>query len=156
MSTMTSPRGNLSSISRTLKRFARHGDVASLRNYIRSRAFLASFSGLDPERRQTAMLLFAEAHATCEANAKLPLAAPIALNARRSTKLANWRDPAMLAKLADAYARALDHEGAARLLGVTIGAARLAKRRHLDRAADNSAKASSGPSGRRSLPGLPP
>jgi hypothetical protein len=40
----------------------------------------------------------------------------------------------MLAKLADAYAQAKDHEGAAaRLLGVTIGAARLDKRRYLDR-----------------------
>jgi hypothetical protein len=70
-----------------------------------------------------------------EAKAKLPLAAPIALNARVSSKLPNWCDPAILAKLADAYERARDHEGAARLLGVTVGGARLAKRRYLDRAA---------------------
>jgi len=128
MSTMSSPRGNLSSISRTLKRFARLGDVAGIRTYVCGDAFIAAFKGLEPERRQTAMLLFAKAHATCEAKAKLPLAA------RMSAKLANWRDPTMRAKLADAYARARDHEGAARLLGVTVGAARLAKRRYLDRA----------------------
>jgi hypothetical protein len=135
MSTMTSPRGHLASISRTLKRSARYGDVAGTREYVRGDAFLAAFSGLDPERRQSARLIFAKAHATCEVKAKLPLAAPIAMNARVSSKLANWCDPAILAKLADAYERARDHEGAAPLLGVTVGAARLAKRRFLDRAA---------------------
>ena len=138
MSTMSSPRGNLSSISRTLKRFARLGDVAGIRTYVRGDAFIAAFKGLDPERRQTAMLLFAEALATCEAKAKLPLAAPVALNARVSAKLANWRDPILRAKLADAYAHANDHEGAARLLGVTVGAARHAKRRYLDRPASDT------------------
>jgi hypothetical protein len=76
MSTMTSPRGHLASISRTLKRSARYGDVAGIREYVRGDAFLAAFSGLDPERRQSARLIFAKAHATCEAKAKLPLAAP--------------------------------------------------------------------------------
>jgi hypothetical protein len=79
------------------------------------------------------MLVHARTVADCEARAKLPLAAPVALNARKGGKLANWRNPTMLAKLADAYAQAKDHEGAARLLGVTIGAARLDKRRYLDR-----------------------
>jgi hypothetical protein len=79
------------------------------------------------------MLVYARAVAECEARARLPLAAPVALNARTFGKLANWRDPAMLARLANAYALAKDHEGAARLLGVTVGAARPAKRRYLDR-----------------------
>ena len=129
---MSSPRGYLSSISRILKHFARLGDVAGIRSYVRSDAFIAAFKGLDPERRQTAMLLFAEAHVTCEARAKMPLAAPVALNARISENLANWRDLTMLSKLADAYSRTRDHEEAARLLGVTVGAARQAKRRYLD------------------------
>ena len=85
------------------------------------------------------MLACIEAHALYEAKSKLPLAAPIALNARTSAKLTNWRhDPVMLAKLADAYARARDHEEAARLLGVTVGAARLAKRRYLNSAASGT------------------
>jgi hypothetical protein len=133
MTIMSSPRGRLSSISKTLKRLARCGDVAGIRAYVCSHAFLAAFNGLDPERRHSAMLVYARAVAECEARAKLPLAAPVALNARTFSKLANWRDPAMLAKLAYAYAQAKDHEGAARLLGVTVGAARLAKRRYLDR-----------------------
>jgi hypothetical protein len=81
------------------------------------------------------MLAYAEAYALSELKAKLPLAAPIPLNARVSAKLANWRDPILRAKLVDAYAQANDHEGAARLLGVTVGAARQAKRRYLDRPA---------------------
>jgi hypothetical protein len=129
------PRGNLSSISRTLKRFARYGDVAGIRSYVRGAAFLDAFNGLDPERRHSAMLAYVEAVAECEARTRLPLAPPVALNARTSAKLANWRNPAMLAKLAAAYAQAQDDEGAARLLGVTVGAARLARRRYLERVA---------------------
>ena len=135
---MSSPKGDLSSISRFLKRYARRGDVAGLRIYVASEAFIAAFNGLDPKRRQTVMVAYVEAHTLCEVKAKLPLAAPVALNARASAKLANWRDPAMQARLADAYVRAEDHEAAARLLGVTIGAARLAKRRYLDRAATST------------------
>jgi len=135
---MSSPKGDLSSISRFLKRYARRGDVAGLRIYVASEAFIAAFNGLDPKRRQTVMVAYVEAHTLCEVKAKLPLAAPVALNARASAKLANWRDPAMQARLADAYVRADDHETAARLLGVTVGAARLAKRRYLDRASTNT------------------
>ena len=135
---MSSPRGDLSSISRALKRCARRGDVAGLRIYVASEAFLAAFNRLEPKRRQTVMLAYVEAYVLCEAKAKLPLAAPVELNARASAKLANWRDPGMQARLADAYVRAEDHEAAARLLGVTIGAARLAKRRYLDRVATST------------------
>jgi len=157
MSTMSSPRGNLSSICKTLKQFARYGDVAGIRSYVRSDGFLAAFNRLDPECRHSAMLAYFEAYVLCEANAKLPLAAPIALNARTSARLTNWRDPAMQARLADAYLRARDHEEVARLLGVTVGAARLAKRRYLDRgAADTRPKGPYKPAGRRSLPEVPP
>ena len=135
---MNSPRGDLSSISRSLKRYARWGDVVGLRTYVSSEAFLAAFNGLEPKRRQNVMLAYVEAHFLCEAKAKLPLATPVELNARASAKLANWRDPGMQARLADAYVRAEDHEAAARLLGVTIGAARLAKRRYLDRVATST------------------
>jgi hypothetical protein len=139
---MSSPRGHLSAISTSVKRFARHGDVAGIRAYARGDAFLRAFNGLDPERRHSAMLGYVEAVAECEARARLPLAAPVALNARKAVRLANWRNPAMLSKLAAAYAQAHDDEGAARLLGVTVGAARLAKRRYLDRATDIGAKGS--------------
>jgi hypothetical protein len=102
----SSPRGNFASISKNLKRLARYGDVAGMRAYVCGHAFLAAFNGLDPERGHSAMLVYAAAVDECEARAKLPLAAPVALNARRFWKLTNWRDPDMLAKLGTAYAQA--------------------------------------------------
>jgi hypothetical protein len=154
---MSTPRGSLSSISKNLKRLARHGDLAGIRTYVCGHGFLVAFGRLAPERRHTAMLVYARAVTECEARARLPLAAPVALNARTGSNLANWRDPPMLAKLADAYARAKDHEGAARLLGVTVGAARLAKRRYLDRlATDTGLKSPQKLLGGRFAPRLPP
>jgi hypothetical protein len=112
--------------------YARRGDVDGLRAYVRSDAFIASFNGLDPERRQTAMRSFGRAEALCEARAPHPLVHPQPIDARRAQK-ANWSDPARSAKLAEAYAVAGgDHEKAARLLGVSPGSARLAKKRYLD------------------------
>ena len=68
---------------------------------------------------------------------------PKSIHAKRSLKT-SWSDPVMLAKLANAYVRAGgDDEKAARILGVTVGSARLAKRRHLGAAAtDHRQKAS--------------
>jgi len=60
-----------------------------------------------------------------------PLVRPGPIHAKRAQK-ANWSDPAMRAKLAGAYAMAGDDdEKAARILGVSLGSARLAKKRHL-------------------------
>ena len=58
---MTTPRGCLKSITTAFKRLARNGDVEGLRAYLRSDAFLAAFSGLDPQRRQSAMRSYATA-----------------------------------------------------------------------------------------------
>jgi hypothetical protein len=131
---MTKPRGCLRTLTQTLIRLARNGDVGGIRAYVRSDAFLAAFNGLDPNRRQTAMRSYANAEALCEAKARAPLVRPGPIDARRALK-ANWSDAAMRAKLARAYAAAGgDDEKAARVLGVSLGAARLAKRRHLDAA----------------------
>ena len=140
---MSTPRGCLRVITTALKRLARNGDVERFRAYIRSDAFLAAFNGLDPERRQSAMRAYARAEALCEANAPHRLVKPKPIDAKRLQK-ANWGNPVMRAKLADAYARAGgDDEKAARLLGVTLGSARLAKRRHLGAAiTDHRKKAS--------------
>jgi hypothetical protein len=78
----------------------------------------------------------------CEARARRRLIEPKPIHAKRAQK-ADWSNPVMLAKLANAYARAGgDDEKAARILGVTVGSARLAKLRHLDApAADQRQKA---------------
>jgi hypothetical protein len=60
------------------------------------------------------------------------LAKPKPIHAKRGQKT-SWGDPVMRARLANAYVRAGgDDEKAARILGVTVGSARLAKRRHLN------------------------
>ena len=140
---MTTPRGFLKSITTAFMRLARNGDVDGLRSYLRSENFLHAFNGLDPERRQSVMRTHSVAEGICEARARRRLAKPKPIHAKRAQK-ANWGDPVMLAKLANAYVRAAgDDERAARILGVTVGSARLAKRRHLDTpAADQRQKAS--------------
>jgi hypothetical protein len=107
------------------------------RAYIRSEALLAAFNGLDPERRQSAMRASVRAETLCEANAPHRLVKPKPIDAKRVQKI-SWGDPVMRAKLANAYARAGGNdEKAARILGVSLGSARLAKRRHLGAAAAN-------------------
>jgi hypothetical protein len=134
---MSTPRGCLRVITTVLKRLARNGDVEGFRAYVRSDAFLAAFTGLDRERRQSAMRAYGRAEILCEANAPHRLVKPKPIDAKRSQKV-DWGDPVMRAKLASAYARAGgDNEKVARILGVTVGSARLAKRRHLGAAATN-------------------
>jgi hypothetical protein len=115
-------------------RLARNGDVEGFRAYVRSDAFLADLIGVDPDRRQSALRCHARAEALCESNARHPLVKPRPIDASRAHKV-DWKnDPVMRAKLADAYAVALgDDEKSARILGVSLGAARLAKKRHLTR-----------------------
>jgi hypothetical protein len=81
------------------------------------------------------MRAFARAEALCEAKARHPLVEPKPIDTKRAEKV-NRSDPVMRSKLADAYARVGgDDEKAARILGVTLGSARLAKKRHLGPAA---------------------
>ena len=81
------------------------------------------------------MRAYAAAEALSEAKALRPLVRPKTIAAKRAEKT-DWRDAAMRKRLADAYARVGgDDEKAARLLGVTLGSARLARKRHLDLAA---------------------
>jgi hypothetical protein len=121
-------------LTQTLMRLARNGDVEGFRAYVSSDGFGRAFTGLDPNQRQSALRCYGKAEALCEAKARHPLVKARPIDARRAQK-ANWSDPAMRAKLANAYARAGgDHEKAARILGVSLGSARLAKKRHLDAA----------------------
>ena len=119
-------------LTRTLMGLARKGDVEAFRAYVRSDAFLADLIGIDPDRRQSALRCHARAEALCESNARHPLVKPRPIDASRAHKV-DWKnDPVIRAKLADAYAVARgDDEKAARILGVTPGSARMARKRHL-------------------------
>ena len=131
---MTTPGGCLRVLTQTLMRLARNGDIEGFRAFVRGDAFLAIFNGVVPSRRQSVMRCYGKAEALCEAKARHPLVEPKPIHAKRAQKV-NWGDAMMRAKLANAYARAGgDHEQAARILAVSLGAARLAKRRHLDAA----------------------
>jgi hypothetical protein len=130
--TATTPIGFLQSLTMAFKRLASGGDVEGLRAYVRSEGFLRAFNGLDPNRRQSAMRSYVKAEALCEDRASHPLVKPRPIDARRALK-ANWSDTAMRTKLVHAYAVAGgDDEKAARILGVSLGSARLARKRHLD------------------------
>jgi hypothetical protein len=111
-------------LTQTLMRLARNGDVEGFRAYVRSDAFLAAFNGLHPGQRQSAMRCYRKAATMCEDKAAHPVVQP-----RPIARLTG--ETPMRAKLANAYARAggVD-EKAARILGVSLGSARLAKKRH--------------------------
>jgi hypothetical protein len=132
---MTTPRGCLRVLTAKFWQLARMGDVEGFGSYLRSDAFLAAFNGLHPKHRQTAIRRCAEAERLCEAKAPRPLVKPGRIDARRAQKV-NWGDPIWRAQLVHAYAVAGgDDEKAARILGVSLGSARLAKKRHLGAAA---------------------
>src|SRR5215475_11020367 len=78
---MTTPRGCLRTLTQTLMRLARRGDVEALREYLSSHMFMAAFSGLDPNRRQSAMRCYGRAEALCEARARHPLVQPKPIDA---------------------------------------------------------------------------
>ena len=92
------------------------------------------------------MRTYGEAEALCESKAPRPLVRPGPIHTKRACK-AHWGSPDMRAKLADAYVQAGgDDELATRILGVSVGSARLAKRRHLDAASiGRCRKAQNGP-----------
>ena len=64
------------------------------------------------------MLAYAEAHAQCEAKARMPLAAPVPLNARTLREADQLAQPDPPGKARRSREIARDHEEAARLLGV--------------------------------------
>ena len=129
---MANAIGCLRRLTAKLVRLGRNGDVEGFRAYVRGVDFLADFAGLDAGSRRSALRCYARAEALCEAKARHPLVRPGPIDAKRARK-ANWGDPVMRTKLASAYDRAGgDHEQVARMMGLSPGSCRLAKKRHLD------------------------
>ena len=125
------PRGYLTSVTKTLRYLAKSGDTKAFYAYVDGEAFHRALIALAPKRRRSVMRAYVAAAGSCESRSRQPLLKP-------RTKLGQaggapkWTNPVMQAKLSNAYARAGTDEGAARILGVTPGSARLAKRRYLD------------------------
>lgn len=126
-------------LARELRQHALYGDVKKFYGVIVSDRFGQAFANFTPAQRKAIMRAYAEASETCERNSRTPLVKRKLLAGRSLKSLTNWRDPAMLARLAKAYARGDDHEAAGRFLGVTPDAARLARRRYLDATATGHA-----------------
>lgn len=116
-----------------LKIFARELRIAAKRGpkhyvaYLASDVFEKRFKAIPPSGRRRAIQVMGEVEILAVRHDGLP---PPAKPQRRSIPV--WSDPAQRQKLADAYLVAGDdHEKAARILGCTAAAARLARKRHL-------------------------
>lgn len=124
------PKGYQLSAIRALQRHAKAGDVDGFQAYIRGPLFLEALTKCGADNLPGLLHAHALAALLCEQRTRLPKAPPTRRWGGGSGSI--WTQPTELAKLARAYAIAgNDHEKAGRLLGVTAGAARLARKRHL-------------------------
>ncbi len=117
-----------------LKIFARELTTAAKRGektylaYLASAAFEKRFKAIPPSGRRRAIQVMGEVELLALKHDGLP---PPAKPQRRCVP--RWNDPAERQRLALAYAQAKgDHEKAARIMGMTVAAVKLAKQRHLD------------------------
>ena len=110
---------------------AKNGPEAFER-YIASDEFLQRFAALPGKLRRKAVEAVVAASAIAAQRDRLP--PPVKPKAAVGTaRVPRWNDPAQQQKLREALAWAKgDIEKAARKLRVTVGAAKLAKRRYLD------------------------
>lgn len=116
-------------LSRCMRLHAQYGPAA-FQKFLSTAEFDRLWAAVPRDQRRRAIIAMKEAEAVAFFNDGLP--AP-AKPKRRPTS--RWLTPAARAQLAQAYRVANgDHEKAGRLLGCTAGAARLAKKRHLDAA----------------------
>ena len=124
------PHGHLTSLTRKLAGLERCGTRKTFDAYVTSPEFLEHMQGVLPDLKKRDVAIRAYQRAKAVVIAKAPGPRPAAPR-RRSRPY--WDNPVMLAKLANAYARAGagNHKQAALLLGVTPGAARLAAKAYL-------------------------
>ena len=121
---MRTPRGHQII---ALKRLAKMASLGDMTRYAASQEYVEALQAMTPKQRAEVGKAFGLAWVRCEA--KL---GPVRLPAKPGTlKRANWRDPAMVARFRDAWARTGTPEGAARLCGITPGAAKVARGRYI-------------------------
>lgn len=118
-----SPRGVFNSLSMRLTSLTDKGDPIALFNYINGDAFRDGLRMLAPEHLAPILALYARARTTCDC--KLPL-----------IKQGSGNRPRWTPERIDKFRHALiltggSLEGAARLSGLTVRAARLARMRYI-------------------------
>jgi hypothetical protein len=127
--------GKLTGLSKRLNSIAQKGPAAFER-FLSSDEFRQRFNALSPEHRLKAIQAVVNAEADAKRRDRLP---PVVQPTPGRGGKAKWSDPAMQQALREALAWAKgDVAKAARKLGVTFGAANLAKRRYLDAATVNA------------------
>jgi hypothetical protein len=119
----TTPRSVFNSLSMRLTKLTDEGDPIALHAYVNSSAFREGLRMIAPEHLAPVLKLYAQARAKCDA--KLPLIK------RGDGSRRKWT-PERIAKFRRALAQTGSLEGAARICGLTVKAARLARKRYLD------------------------
>ncbi len=109
-------------------RAAGKSGAAHFEKFLASDAFMRRWKTIPPCHIRKAVLVMIEVEAKVTAREGLP---PPAKPQRRCVP--RWNDPAERQRLVLAYAQAKgDHYKAARIMGMTVGAVKLAKQRHID------------------------
>lgn len=119
----TSSQSAFISLTRSLDRIARSGDIRALRTFLASDGFIRDFVKLDPEPRQRVLTITSALMGRLKARI-----GPIVRET--ATKASKWND-LLVARLRKAEARYGDDEDIARALGLTIKAAARARLRYI-------------------------
>ena len=124
---MMTPASCASTITARLNKYVRNGDVDGFRAFVDGNEFIQYLAGAGPKFRRGILRAYGKAHEDVERRARYRLVQPRPMGEVRS----DWKAPGMLDRLRAACAKTGDDEKVGRLLGITTGAARLARKRFL-------------------------
>jgi hypothetical protein len=116
-----------STITARLNKYVRNGDVDGFRAFVDGSEFIQYLVGAGPKYRRGILRAYGTAHTDVERRARYRLVQPRPIGEVR----VDWKAPGMLDRLRAAYANTDDDEKVGRRLGITTGAARLARKRVL-------------------------
>lgn len=130
------PRGHFISLNKAIVKLARHGDLPTFHAFMINR-FRVELPLVDKERVLPAIEAAARAKKAIERRTKLPAKPKSIPRHGKKARGINWvGSPALRATLANLYARYGEgpsaHKKVAADMRITVGQARLAKRRYVD------------------------
>jgi len=114
------PRGHQTSANRALYSYRTRKDLIGLQAYLRGDEFMRHFSGMAPKHRIAVIMAVGKAFNACEERLAPPK--------RQSTR--QW-DAARIERLRRVYAGGDGDHQAALALGISLGAAKMARWRYL-------------------------
>jgi hypothetical protein len=133
------PLGHFTSLNKAIVKLARDGDLAAFQSFMIGR-FRDELPKVDPSRVLPTLEAVNRAKAAIERRTRLPAKPKRIPRKGKKAPGIDWTgNPALRARLASLYAKFGDgpgaHKAVAAEMGISVGQARLAKRRHLDAAA---------------------